>query len=149
MINRMQVEGDVSMNESAEQIAASEEEWRSRLTPQEYHVLREKGTDPPFRGEYTHPGRKGLFRCAGCGAELFLSDTQFDSGSGWPSFTAPVAESQVELDEDRSLGQRRTEVRCSRCGGHLGHVFNDGPNPTGERWCINSTSIKLDPEPAA
>jgi peptide-methionine (R)-S-oxide reductase len=134
------------MNKKAEEIAASEEEWRSRLTPQEYHVLREKGTDPPFQGEYTHPGHRGLFRCAGCGAELFLSDTQFDSGSGWPSFTAPVSENQVELDEDRSLGRVRTEVRCSRCGGHLGHVFDDGPDPTGERWCINSTSIKLDSE---
>jgi peptide-methionine (R)-S-oxide reductase len=89
-----------------------------------------------------------VYRCAACNAELFKSDDKFDSGSGWPSFTAPVAQTQVELDQDRSLGQLRTEVRCSRCGGHLGHVFNDGPDPTGERWCINSTSIKLDPESA-
>lgn len=135
------------MSESVEEkVAATESEWRSRLTPEEYHVLREQGTDPAFRGEFTHPGKVGLFRCAGCGAELFLSDTQFDSGSGWPSFTAPVDPSRVELDEDRSLGQRRTEVTCSRCGGHLGHVFDDGPAPTGQRWCINSTALKLDPE---
>jgi peptide-methionine (R)-S-oxide reductase len=121
-------------------------EWRARLTPDEYRVLREKGTDPPFRGEYTHPGRQGLFRCAGCGFELFLSDDQFDSGSGWPSFTSPVDASHVETEDDRSLGTRRTEVVCSRCGGHLGHVFDDGPNPTGQRWCINSTSIKLEPK---
>ncbi|HVB54368.1 MAG TPA: peptide-methionine (R)-S-oxide reductase MsrB [Candidatus Acidoferrales bacterium] len=124
----------------------SDSEWRARLTPGEYHVLREKGTDPPFQGEYTHPGRQGLFRCAACGAELFLSETQFDSGSGWPSFTAPVDPDQVETEMDRTLGQVRTEVMCSRCGGHLGHVFDDGPGPTGQRWCINSTSLKLDPE---
>jgi peptide-methionine (R)-S-oxide reductase len=129
--------------------AVSEADWRSRLTPDEYHVLREKGTDPPMQGEFTHPGRQGLFRCAGCGAELFVSETQFDSGSGWPSFTAPVDLSHVKTDEDRSLGRSRTEVTCSRCGGHLGHVFDDGPGPTGERWCINSTSLKLDPEAPA
>lgn len=123
----------------------SDEEWRQSLTPKQYHVLREKGTDPAFSGEYTHPGHQGMFRCAGCGAELFSSETQFDSGSGWPSFTAPVDPANVELDEDRSLGTRRTEVLCSRCGGHLGHVFEDGPKPTGQRWCINSTSIDLDP----
>jgi peptide-methionine (R)-S-oxide reductase len=125
----------------------SDAEWRSRLTPDEYRVLREKGTDPAFQGEYTHPGRPGLYRCAGCGYELFISDTQFDSGSGWPSFTAPVEASHVETEVDRSLlGRSRTEVMCSRCGGHLGHVFDDGPGPTGQRWCINSTSIKLDPQ---
>jgi peptide-methionine (R)-S-oxide reductase len=129
------------------EVAASEDEWRSRLSPEEYHILRQKATDPPFQGEFTHPGQQGVFRCAGCGAELFSSNTQFDSGSGWPSFTSPVDPERVELDEDRSLGRARTEVMCSRCGGHLGHVFDDGPNPTGQRWCINSTSLKLEKNP--
>ncbi|HUY07857.1 MAG TPA: peptide-methionine (R)-S-oxide reductase MsrB [Candidatus Dormibacteraeota bacterium] len=124
---------------------ATDAEWRSRLTPEQYHVLREKGTDPPFQGEYTHPGGQGLYRCTGCGFELFISDTQFDSGSGWPSFTAPLDASHVETEEDKSMGRKRTEVMCSRCGGHLGHVFDDGPGPTGQRWCINSTSLKLEP----
>ena len=135
------------MSDTAEETKTlSDAEWRSRLTAEQYHVLREKGTDPPFQGEYTHPGPEGLYRCAGCGFELFISDTQFESGSGWPSFTAPLESSHVATDEDRSLGRRRTEVMCSRCGGHLGHVFDDGPGPTGQRWCINSTSIKLEPK---
>ena len=135
------------MSDTAEETKPlSDAEWRSRLTAEQYHVLREKGTDPPFQGEYTHPGPEGLYRCAGCGFELFISDTQFDSGSGWPSFTAPLESSHVATDEDCSLGRRRTEVMCSRCGGHLGHVFDDGPGPTGQRWCINSTSIKLEPK---
>ncbi|MGH7692543.1 MAG: peptide-methionine (R)-S-oxide reductase MsrB [Candidatus Dormibacteria bacterium] len=129
----------------AESAAVGDAEWRARLSPEEFHVLREKGTDPQFSGQYTHPGLKGTFRCAGCGAELFLSDTQFDSGSGWPSFSAPVDLTHVETAEDKSLGRTRTEVTCSRCGGHLGHLFDDGPAPTGQRWCINSTSLKLDP----
>jgi peptide-methionine (R)-S-oxide reductase len=123
---------------------ATEEEWRARLTPEQYHVLREKGTDPPFKGEFTHPGPVGLYRCAACGEELFASETQFDSGSGWPSFTAPAGAAKVALDEDRSFGQLRTEVMCRKCGSHLGHLFEDGPAPTGQRWCINSTSLKLD-----
>lgn len=131
-----------------ESVTASEEEWRARLTPEQYHILREKGTDRPFQGEFTHPGPSGLYRCAGCGVELFSSGTQFDSGSGWPSFTSPVDPEHVGLEEDRSLRGVRTEVICSRCGGHLGHVFEDGPGPTGQRWCINSTSLKLDPESA-
>src|SRR5487761_1654789 len=135
------------MSDTAEETETlSDAEWRSRLTAEQYHVLREKGTDPPFQGEYTHPGPEGLYRCAGCGFELFISDTQFDSGSGWPSFTAPLESSHVATDEDCSLGRRRAEVMCSRCGGHLGHVFDDGPGPTGQRWCINSTSIKLEPK---
>ncbi|MGA2873507.1 MAG: peptide-methionine (R)-S-oxide reductase MsrB [Candidatus Dormibacteria bacterium] len=134
-------------DENEKEAAPSEDQWRSRLSPQEYRVLREKGTDPPFRGPFTHPGQQGVFRCAGCGAELFSSDTQFDSGSGWPSFTAPVDPERVALDQDRSLGSVRTEVMCSRCGGHLGHVFDDGPDPTGQRWCINSTSLKLEQKP--
>jgi peptide-methionine (R)-S-oxide reductase len=112
-------------------------------------VLRQKATDVPFTGEFTHPGRRGVFRCAGCGAELFVSDSQFDSGSGWPSFTAPVSSGAVDAHEDRSYGMVRTEIACSRCGGHLGHVFPDGPGPTGERYCINSTALSLEPEDTA
>lgn len=123
----------------------SDKEWRQRLTPEQYRVLREKGTDPPFMGRFTHPGEDGVYRCAACGAELFDSKAQFDSGSGWPSFSEPANLANVELHKDRSLGMVRTEVVCKRCGGHLGHVFEDGPEPTGERWCINSTSLRLDP----
>lgn len=121
----------------------SEAEWRSRLTPQQYKVLREGATDRPFAGPYTHPGADGLFLCAACGAELFDSATQFDSGCGWPSFTSAADDEAVELLEDSSLGMRRTEVRCRACGGHLGHLFDDGPGPTGARWCINSSSLRL------
>lgn len=127
-----------------ESMELSEEEWRGRLTPEQYRVLREKGTDPAFTGSYTHPGAKGTYRCAACGAALFDSEVQFDSGSGWPSFTEPVQPGCVELAEDRSHRMVRTEVTCRRCGGHLGHLFDDGPGPKGQRWCINSTSLQLD-----
>ena len=126
-----------------EKLTLSDAEWRERLTSRQYKVLREKGTDRPFTGEYTHPGAVGMFVCAACGEELFSSDAQFDSGSGWPSFVEPLDPSRVELHVDNTLGMVRTEVTCARCGGHLGHVFNDGPRPTGERWCINSTSLDL------
>lgn len=128
----------------ASPLSLSEQEWRERLTPMQYHVLREKGTERAYTGEYEHPEFDGTFRCAGCGAELFSSDDQFDSGSGWPSFVQPVDSSAVDLHEDRSFGMRRVEVTCRRCGGHLGHLFPDGPNPTGQRWCINSASLALD-----
>lgn len=130
--------------EENEQVTLSEQEWKERLTPEQFHILRQHGTERAFSGVYTHPEFDGVFRCAGCGAVLFESSDQFDSGSGWPSFTQPVNADAVELKSDHSFGMRRTEVSCKRCGGHLGHVFNDGPQPNGERWCINSISIKLE-----
>jgi peptide-methionine (R)-S-oxide reductase len=128
----------------AHKVEKSEQEWRERLTPAQYEVLRRKGTEPPFTGEYTYSKDDGMFRCAGCGAELFSSDTKFDSGTGWPSFTEPALAEAVELHDDLSHGMRRIEVTCRNCGGHLGHVFDDGPAPTGKRFCINSCALELD-----
>ena len=122
-------------------IDRSEKEWKKNLATEEYHVLREKGTEPAFTGKYLDNKKKGVYKCAGCGNDLFFSDTKYDSRSGWPSFWAPTSEDSIELKPDNSLGMQRTEVLCSRCGGHLGHVFEDGPEPTGLRFCINSIAL--------
>lgn len=124
----------------------SERDWREELSPQEFHVLREKGTERAFTGEYWDTKDAGVYRCRACGTPLFSSDAKYDSGTGWPSFTEPVAGENVETEEDRSLFMRRTEVHCASCGGHLGHVFPDGPGPDGLRYCINSVSLRLDAE---
>lgn len=125
----------------------SEEDWKKILTPQQYYVLREKGTEPAFSGKYSQNKKKGVYLCAACGQELFDSKTKFDSGTGWPSFWAPISEDKVIRKPDNSYSMQRTEVLCSRCGSHLGHVFDDGPAPTGERFCMNSISLDFREEP--
>jgi len=129
-----------------EKIKKTEEQWRAELTPEQYHVLREKGTERPFTGEYDHVFDSGTYHCAGCGAELFSSEAKYDSGCGWPAFSAPAAEDKVDEETDTSFGMARTEVMCAACGGHLGHVFPDGPHPTGIRYCINSAALRLEEE---
>ena len=125
-------------------VERSDAEWREALTPEQYRVLRHKGTERPFTGEYYASKEKGIYRCAGCGNPLFSSESKFDSGTGWPSFWQPLSEESVATEEDRSLWMTRVEVHCRRCGGHLGHVFDDGPAPTGLRYCMNSVALKLE-----
>lgn len=125
-------------------IEKTDKQWRQELTPAQYKVLRRKGTEAPFTGAYVHTTQDGTYRCAACGTELFSSETQFDSGTGWPSFTDPANRAHIELHQDRSLFMRRTEVTCATCGGHLGHVFDDGPGGC-NRYCINSVALTLDP----
>ena len=131
---------------SKEKVDKSEEDWRKSLTPMQYHILREKGTERAFTGRYWNHKEDGTYTCAGCGQELFNSDTKFESGSGWPSFWESIDKSKVMLKDDLSYGMHRIEVLCSRCGGHLGHVFDDGPQPTGMRYCINSESLDFSTE---
>lgn len=127
-----------------DELQLAESEWRERLTGEEFRILREEGTERAFTGRWHDHGGDGVYRCAGCGAPLFSSEHKFDSGTGWPSFYEPIAEGRVETRKDRSIGMVRTEVHCARCGGHLGHVFDDGPEPTGLRYCVNSISLDFD-----
>jgi peptide-methionine (R)-S-oxide reductase len=128
-----------------EKVTKTEAEWRDQLTPEEYHVAREAGTERPFSGRYVNEKRPGTYHCVGCGLPLFDAATKFESGTGWPSFYQPIAPSNVTEHEDRSLFMRRTEVLCARCDSHLGHVFPDGPRPTGLRYCMNSLSLTFEP----
>ncbi|MFN2454478.1 MAG: peptide-methionine (R)-S-oxide reductase MsrB [Pyrinomonadaceae bacterium] len=129
-----------------DKVEKTDEEWRRELTPDQYRVMREKGTERPFTGEYHDSHEKGVFMCAACGNKLFDSETKYDSGSGWPSFYKPASEDSVRLEDDSTYGMKRTEVVCAKCEAHLGHVFDDGPKPTGERYCMNSIALKLEKE---
>jgi peptide-methionine (R)-S-oxide reductase len=151
---QVRIEGGVmdgqieSTQRAQEQLPSSEEAWRQRLSPEQFEVLRNKGTERAFTGKYAFTKDRGTYRCAACGAELFRSEAKYDSGTGWPSFFEPITRGAVDLHEDVSFGMRRIEVTCARCGGHLGHLFDDGPEPTGERYCMNSISLNLEGDDA-
>jgi peptide-methionine (R)-S-oxide reductase len=130
-----------------EKVTKTEAEWKQKLTPEQHHVAREKGTEPAFTGKYWDMHEDGTYRCVCCGAQLFSSGTKFDSGTGWPSFYAPLDEKNLRMEEDTSYGMRRIEVQCAQCGAHLGHVFPDGPKPTGARYCMNSASLDFEKNP--
>jgi len=136
---------DTTKTEAAGPVELSDEEWKAKLSPERYAVLRQKGTEPAWSGELLHVDGSGMFTCAGCGADLFQSDTKFESGSGWPSFYRALDQGTVNEHVDKTFGSTRTEITCARCGGHLGHVFPDGPAPTGLRYCVNSLSIEYKP----
>lgn len=135
------------MADESPKVTMSDEEWRARLSPDQFAVCRQKGTERAFTGRYWNHHETGTYRCAGCRAELFSSDAKYDSGSGWPSFWQPLAPERIATEEDLGHGMRRTEILCARCGSHLGHVFEDGPRPTGQRYCVNSLSLDFDPTP--
>lgn len=135
---------DAKTNHDAEHVEKSDAEWRKELTPEQYRVLREKGTERAFTGKYWNEHADGIYRCAACGNPLFDASTKFESGTGWPSFFQPIESGHVDTEQDKSHFMVRTEVHCAKCGGHLGHLFDDGPQPTGLRYCINSASLDLD-----